>query len=73
MADITKCVAYQVEKSGIITMLGYVALVYACLVDLFIFHDMLNWLEWIGLSVIMLTTILLTTHLIRNKNEAKRE
>ena len=51
-------------------MLGYVALVYACVVDLLIFHDMLNWLEWIGLSVIMLTTIVLTTHLIRTKNKA---
>ena len=54
-------------------MLGYVALVYACVVDLLIFHDMLNWLEWIGLSVIMLTTIVMTTHLIRTKNKANQE
>ena len=70
VADITKCVAYQVEKSGIITMLGYVGLVYACLVDLLIFHDLLNWLEWVGLSVITLTTIMITTHLLRTKNRA---
>jgi len=66
-------VACQAEKSGLITMLGYVAMVYACLVDLFVFQELLNWLEWLGLSVIMLTTIALTTHLIRSKNKADQK
>ena len=65
----SKCVAAQVEKSGVISMLGYIALVYACMVDVFIFHDSLNWLEWFGLGVILATTIALTTHLIKTKNK----
>lgn len=50
-------------------MLGYIALVYACMVDVFIFKDSLNWLEWFGLGVILATTIALTTHLIKTKNK----
>jgi len=70
IALITKCIASQVEKSGIITMFGYLGLIYACFVDVFVFDDALSWVEWLGASIILLTTIALTFHLFKTKERA---
>mmetsp|Transcript_12508 Transcript_12508/g.14904 ORF Transcript_12508/g.14904 Transcript_12508/m.14904 type:complete len:140 (+) Transcript_12508:675-1094(+) len=67
---ISKTISNQNEKSGIVAMFGYVGLVYACLFDFFIFDDALNWLEWIGAAIIMVTVLTLTLHLLL-KNEDK--
>ena len=54
-------------------MFGYVGLVYACLFDFFIFNDAMNWLEWVGAIVIMLTVISLTIYLLFKKKEDEEE
>ena len=42
-------IALQNERSGFITLLGYIGLVYAFLGDIFIFHEKLVWLELLGI------------------------
>ena len=46
-------IAMQNEKSGLITLLGYIGLVYCFLGDLFIFDEVPNWLEASGVLLIL--------------------
>lgn len=64
IALVGKTISNQNEKSGLITMFSYVGIVYACLGDIFIFHQKLNWLEWFGVGIIALTVISLTLYLL---------
>ena len=66
---IAKTISNQNEKSGIVAMFGYVGLVYACLLDYFIFDDSMSWVEWIGAIVIMVTVVTLTLHLLFKKQD----
>lgn len=52
-------------------MFNYVGIVYACIIDQLIFDSSLNWLEWIGVVLILATTITLTIHLIFSKKDDK--
>ena len=72
IALIAKTISNQNEKSGIVTMFGYVGLVYACLSDYFFFGDTLNWLEGLGAGIIIITVITLTIHLVINKEDDKK-
>jgi drug/metabolite transporter (DMT)-like permease len=45
-------------------MFGYLGIVYACLLDAFVFNEYLNWLEWLGVGIIMTTTIAITLYLL---------
>ena len=57
-------VALQNERSGFITLLGYIGLVYAFLGDIFIFNDKLSWMEFIGIVIILsLNVTLIVTKL----------
>ena len=69
---ISKTISCQNEKSGIVTMFGYIGIVYACIFDLVIFDDSLNWLEWLGASIIFITTVTLTIHLLLKKKSAAK-
>ena len=51
MCSIT--IAFQNERSGFITILGYIGLVYAALVDIFIFHEKLVWFELVGIVIVL--------------------
>ena len=52
-------IALQNERSGFITLLGYIGLVYAFLGDLFIFKETLEWLELIGILIILTLNVVL--------------
>ena len=70
IALVCKTISSQNEKSGVVTMFGYIGIVYACLGDYKIFDETMNWLEWLGVAVIMCTTVTLTLHLLfRKKND----
>ena len=49
----TMTIAMQNERSGFITLVGYVGLVYAFMGDLFIFIEELAWLELGGVLMII--------------------
>ena len=68
-ALVCKTISSQNEKSGVVTMFGYIGIVYACLGDYFIFDEMMNWLEWLGVAVIICTTVTLTLHLLLSKKK----
>jgi len=65
-----RTISNQNEKSGIISMIGYIGIVYACLFDFFVFDESMNWLEWLGVAGILTTTITLTAHLIAKNDKS---
>lgn len=52
-------IALQNERSGFITLLGYIGLVYAFLGDIFIFNETFQWLELLGVAVVLSLNIAL--------------
>ena len=50
-------IALQNERSGFITLLGYIGLVYAFLGDLLIFNEQLQWLELMSVGIILVLNI----------------
>ena len=50
-------IALQNERSGFITLLGYIGLVYAFLGDIFIFNEKLAWLELVGIAIVLVLNI----------------
>ena len=52
-------IAMQSERSGFVTMLGYIGIVYAFIGDLVIFHQSFGWLEAVGIVVILILNITL--------------
>ena len=54
-----KTVAYQNEKSGLITMIGYIGLVYGFLSDTFIFEQSIGGLEIAGVLIILIMNVLI--------------
>ena len=51
--------AYQNERSGLITLIGYIGLVYAFLGDTFIFDESFVALEIVGVLIILVMNIFL--------------
>ena len=54
-----KIIAYQNERSGFITLLGYIGLIYAFLGDIFIFDETFETMELIGIITILLINLAL--------------
>ena len=52
-------IALQNEKSGFVTLLGYIGLVYAFFGDLFIFKESLAWVELLGILIVLVLNITL--------------
>lgn len=52
-----KIIAYQNERSGLITLLAYIGLVYAFLGDYFLFDERLSAMEIIGILLILLINV----------------
>ena len=52
-------IALQNERSGLVTMLGYIGLVYAFIGDIVIFNQTFGWLEITGILVIVILNIAL--------------
>ena len=50
-------IAMQNERSGFITLLGYIGLVYAFLGDIFIFNEKFYWIELLGIIIILILNI----------------
>lgn len=51
-------------------MFGYIGIVYALILDLFIFKEGMNWAEWLGSAVIIVTTLTLTLRAILKNEKA---
>lgn len=52
-------IAVQNERSGFVTLIGYIGLVYAFLGDMIIFKEQLAWLELLGISIVLCMNIAL--------------
>ena len=50
-------IASQNERSGFVTLIGYVGLVYAFFGDLFIFDETLQWLQLLGVLIILICNV----------------
>ena len=50
-------IAMQSERSGFVTMLGYIGLVYAFFGDIFIFHESFAGLELVGVILILVINL----------------
>lgn len=65
-------IALQNERSGFITLLGYIGLFYAFLGDIFIFKETFAWLELAGISVVLIMNIsLICSKQIATSNSSK--
>ena len=60
-----KIIAYQNERSGFITLLAYVGLIYAFLGDTFLFGEKFGALEIIGVTIIFLLNLALIFYKMR--------
>ena len=60
-----KIVAYQNERSGVITLLAFVGIVYAFLGDIFIFNEEFTILQLLGILVILVFNIALVCSKIK--------
>ena len=65
-----KIVAYQNERSGLITLMQYVGLVYAFIGDYLIFNERLSAFEIVGILIILLLNIALVVQNMRLKKTA---
>ena len=59
MALLFKIVAYQNERSGFVTILAYIGLIYGFFGDTFIFKERFGALELIGVIVILVLNLAL--------------
>ena len=50
-------IAMQNERSGFVTMMGYIGVVYAFLGDILIFNEKLAWLEVVGILIVLTMNI----------------
>ena len=67
VALVCKTISAQNEKSGVVTLFGYAGIVYAFLGDSLLFHESMDWLECVGVAVIISSTVTLTLHLLFSK------
>ena len=51
------CIAFQVASTSVVCMVGYLAIVYAILTDIFIFGDSLGKVELFGCGAVILITL----------------
>lgn len=65
-----KTVAYQNEKSGLITLIGYIGLVYAFLGDIFFLSETMSPIEIVGVLLILTLNVLVVLLRVR---EDRRE
>lgn len=63
-------IALQNERSGFITLLGYIGLVYAFMGDLFIFRETFQWLELVGVSIVLVLNVALICSKIPSSSAA---
>ena len=56
---ISMCIALQVENTSIISMVGYLAIVYAIVTDVCFFKETLTYIQILGCVFILLITIAL--------------
>ena len=53
------CISFQAASTSLVSMVGYLAIVYAIIVDLFVFGDVLSSTELIGCALVLTITIIL--------------
>ena len=56
---ISMCIALQVENTSIVSMVGYLAIVYAMITDVCFFGETLTFLEILGCGFILIITVAL--------------
>ena len=56
---ISMCIALQVENTSIVSMVGYLAIVYAIVTDVCFFGETLTFLQILGCAFILVITIVL--------------
>ena len=58
LALISMCIAFQVESTSLMSMVGYLAIVYAIITDVCFFKEELTWIELLGCALVILITLI---------------
>ena len=66
-----KTVAYQNEKSGLITLIGYIGLVYAFAGDTFFLKETIGGVEIVGVILILTMNVLVVISRMREEGDSK--
>ena len=66
-------VAFQKSPSGFVSLISFINVVYALLVDAFIFEERISDLEIMAALVIFLVTVIVTVDKIRRENALKNQ
>ena len=67
-----KIIAYQNERSGLITLLAYIGLVYAFFGDYLVFNERLSAMEIAGIGMILFINVgLIISKMCQTKENAK--
>ena len=61
-------VAFQSDSSGFVSLIGYMAVLYAFIVDYLVFHESISLVEICGAILILTVTILVSVKKIRDQN-----
>ena len=59
------CIAFQVASTSVVSMIGYLGIVYAILTDIFIFGESLGAAELLGCCAVVLILILVSCYKAR--------
>ena len=58
LAMISMCIAFQAANTSLVSMVGYLAIVYAIITDVCFFGDTLSTIELLGCGLVLIITII---------------
>ena len=65
LAMASMCIAFQSDDTCVVSLVGYIAIVYSLLVDLYVFKEKMGIIELIGCAIVILLTIVLAVRKIK--------
>ena len=73
MALISMCIAFQSEQTSVVSMVGYLAIVYALFTDLFIFGETLGNVELLGCAFVISITLIMGFYRMHQNKKKQQE
>ena len=68
IALVSMCIAFQSDSTSIVSMVGYLAIVYALFTDLFVFGERLSKVELLGCAFVITITLLMGLYRMAKAN-----
>ena len=67
------CIAFQAEATSVVSMVGYLAIVYSLATDLFFFGESLSTVEFLGCGFVICITLLMGVYRMRKSTPAVKQ